>query len=102
MRGSNLAAARAYRKEVREPLVELTAWLPVAMPASHVRRALDRIHAATMAGIPWRDMPATRGLFRCHLRVTREHRGIVELAAKLHGVPISEALRAILAGMEER
>jgi len=102
MRGSNLAAARAaYRQEVREPLVELTAWLPSAMPASHVRAALDRVLAAspTMADVPYLPRPGVRGLFRCHLRVTVAHRGIIELTAKLHNVSNSEALRGILAGL---
>lgn len=101
MRGANLADRDRYRAEVREPLVELTAWLPSAMPASHVRAALDRVLAAspTMADVPYLPRPGVRGLYRCHLRITREHRGIIELVARLYGVSNSEALRGILAGL---
>jgi hypothetical protein len=103
VRGANLASDRdRYRREIREPLVEMTAWLETAMPASHVRLALDRIAAATMADVPYLPRPGVRGLYRCHLRITRAQRGIIELVARLYGVSNSEALRGILAGLEEK
>jgi hypothetical protein len=108
-RGSNFRgnSAARYRREVREPLTALRAWLPrSAWTSAGVRAILEQIMEdyPEVGQIPFKPAPATRaGLTCCRLRITREQRGMIDLIALLHGVSISEALRGIIAAwMEER
>lgn len=103
MRGANFTAADSdrYRVEVREPRVRMTVYLPsMAWCSAEVSAALDRLTSPTIADIPFEASPPGPGLFRRDLRLSRKHRGIIELVARTHHVPLSEALRGILAGME--
>ena len=95
-----------YRREVREPMTRLRAWLPgpCVWTSSRVRVVLESImqQYPTVGEIPYKPAPATRaGLTCCHLRITRQQRGMIDLIALLHGVSISEALRGIIAAWME-
>ena len=106
-RGANLRghSTDRYRREVREPLVRVTAWLPLPaadMTSPDMRAALAAVMAAPSVGaIPYEPVPSTApGLYRCDYRITEAQRGMLQLVAALHGVSMAEALRGILAGME--
>jgi hypothetical protein len=107
-RGSNFRGpdSARYRREVREPLTALRAWLPgpCVWTSSRVRAVLAAIMAQypTVGAIPYKPAPATRaGLTCCRLRITRQQRGMIDLIALLHGVSISEALRGIICAWME-
>lgn len=105
-RGSNFRgnSTARYRREVREPMTRLRAWLPGHWTSSCVRVVLESImeEYPTVGAIPYKPAPATRaGLTCCHLRITQQQRGMIDLIALLHGVSISEALRGIIAAWME-
>lgn len=107
-RGGNFRgnSTARYRREVREPLTALRAWLPgpCVWTSARVRAVLEAIIGAapTVGEIPFKPVPPTRaGLTCCRLRITREQRGMIDLIALLHGVSISEALRGIIAAWME-
>jgi hypothetical protein len=112
-RGSNFRGVDSarYRREVREPLTALRAWLPgpCVWTSSRVRAMLAAIMAQypTVGAIPYKPAPATRaGLTCCRLRITRQQRGVIELLAVLHGKPgeplaLSETLRGIICAWME-
>lgn len=106
-RGFNLrgyGSADRYRREVRERLTEIRAWLPVPLTSGPARELLASVMAAapTLGDIPFKASPATRrGLYLCRLRVTAAQRGMIDVVATLHGVSISEAVRGIVAAWME-
>ena len=106
-RGANFRgnSTARYRREVREPLTALRAWLPrSAWTSAGVRAILEQIMEdyPEVGQIPFKPVPPTRtGLVPCRLRVTVAQRGMIDLIARLHGVSISEALRGILAAWME-
>ena len=107
-RGRNFRGAEAdrYRREVRERLTEIRAWLPVPLTSGPARELLASVMAAapTLEDVPFRPAPAPRrGLYKCRLRVTVAQRGMIDIVSTLHGVSISEAVRGIVAAwMEEQ
>ena len=107
-RGINLRghSPDRYRREVREPMTRLRAWLPgpCVWTSSRVRVVLESImqQYPTVGEIPYKPAPATRGGLTCYsLRLTRQQRGMIDLITLLHGVSISEALRGIIAAWME-
>ena len=112
-RGSNFRgnSTARYRREVREPLTALRAWLPgpCVWTSTRVRAVLEAIIGAapTVGEIPYQPAPATRaGLTCCRLRITRQQRGVIELLTALHGAPgeplaLSETLRGVICAWME-
>ena len=107
-RGSNFRGpdSSRYRREVREPMTRLRAWLPgpCVWTSSRVRVVLESIMQThpTVGEIPYKPAPASRTGLTCYsLRITRQQRGMIDLIALLHGVSISEALRGIIAAWME-
>jgi hypothetical protein len=108
-RGANFRGSDSarYRREVREPMTRLRAWLPgpLVWTSARVRAVLAAImdQYPTVGEIPYKPAPASRTGLTCYsLRLTRQQRGMIDLIALLHGVSISEALRGIIAAwMEE-
>lgn len=109
--GANLRDRDRYRREVREPVARLTAWLPgpLVWTSVRVRAVLASImeQYPTVGDIPFKPAPPTRtGLTRCYLRLTQDQRGVIDLMAITHGtpgepLPVSETLRGILAAWME-
>ena len=110
-RGSNFRGpdSARYRREVREPMTRLRAWLPGHWTSSCVRAVLESImqQHPTVGEIPYKPAPASRTGLTCYsLRITRQQRGMIELLAALHGKPgeplaLSETLRGIIAAWME-
>lgn len=107
-RGANFRgnSTARYRREVREPLTRLRAWLPgpLVWTSARVRAVLAAImdQYPTVGEIPYKPAPASRTGLTCYsLRITRQQRGMIDLIALLHGVSISEALRGIIAAWME-
>jgi hypothetical protein len=112
-RGANFRGSDSarYRREVREPMTRLRAWLPgpCVWTSSRVRAVLAAImdQYPTVGDIPFKPAPPTRtGLTPCYLRITQKQRGMIDLMARIHGtpgepLPVSETLRGILAAWME-
>lgn len=107
-RGINLRghSPDRYRREVREPMTRITAYLPAGVPwtSAGIRAVLARVMEAhaEIGDIPYTPAPATRtGLTRLFPRITAGQRGMLELIARLRGVSLSEALRGVLTAWME-